>query len=132
MSTITLTGNVVADPELRYTQDGTPLLSFRVAENHRRFDKARNEWVDLRTDWHDVTIWRGKAETLAEALKKGDRVVIVGDLESREVEKDGSKRVYWRVQAREIGIVPKAKSSQPAVAHDPWSGSAVSSDEPPF
>lgn len=140
MSSIIAIGNLTGDPELVFGQSGTPRLTFSIAENIRA--NKDGQWVDVRTDFHRVTVWRKKAETLAEALRKGMPVIVVGDLESRTVEKDGSKTTYWGITAREVGIIPRdqqGQGSRPAQsqAADPWeTGPAPAaggfSSEPPF
>lgn len=137
MSTITITGRATADPELTFGQDGTPRATLTVAENHRRFDKERNEWVDARTDFHRVTVWRALAEAVAEQVRKGMSVVIVGELESRTIERDGQKQTYWGVTARTVALEvrPERKDTGFArtsgvVKDDPFANQG--SQEPPW
>lgn len=126
MSTLIIRGNLTADAELVFGQSGAARLTFTVAENIRQ--NKNGEWVDVRTDFHRVTVWRKAAETLAEHLRKGTSVLVLGDLESRTVEKDDRKMTYWGITAREVGIIPRAESQprpQQSQQHadDPWAPS---------
>ncbi|MFD9152351.1 single-stranded DNA-binding protein, partial [Streptomyces diastaticus] len=73
---ITLVGNVVADPELRFTPSGAPVANFRVASTPRTFDRQTNEWKDGDTLFLSVSVWRQQAENVAESIKRGDRVIV--------------------------------------------------------
>lgn len=117
MTNLTITGNV-GSIDLKFTSGGKAVLSISVADTRRRFDKDTNAWVDAGTDWHRVTVWEKKAELYAEHINKGDRVIVTGDLVSREYEKDGQKRTAWDIKADTIGIVPKAKSTGTYDRHD--------------
>lgn len=122
MTSITVSGNI-GRAELRFIPSGKAVLNGTVADNVRRFDKDRNEWVNVRTDWHSFAVWGDKAEALAEHLKPGVRVIVTGRLGSREFEKDGAKRIAWEIEADEVGIVPRAgapRQSQGAQGDDPW------------
>lgn len=138
MADITLTGNTAAEPELRFTPNGKAVATFSVAENHRR--KNGTEWVEDGTTWWRITVWDRQAETLAETLSKGQRVLIVGQIKSREWEdKDGQTRTSYDVTARHVAVIPKAQQSQAPAAGgqqgDPWAtsgGSDFRNDEPPF
>jgi single-strand DNA-binding protein len=118
MTNLTITGNV-GSIELKFTSAGKAVVSISVADTRRRFNKDTNAWEDAGTDWHRVTAWEKKAELYAETINKGDRVVVVGDLVSREYETtSGGKRTAWDIKADTIGIVPKAKSSGGYDRHD--------------
>lgn len=133
MADISFQGNI-GNSELRFTNSGKALLSFSVAENHRKKDGT--QWIDDGTTWWRVTAWEKQAEALAEHAVKGARVIVTGQVRSREYEKDGEKRTSYDVTARHVGIVPKSdapRQQQPAQpADDPWSTQGAGSDEPPF
>jgi len=83
---LTLVGNLGVDPEVRYSADGKPVLSFRVASNYRRRDAETRDWVDA-TNWYRVTTFGRLAERLSEQVSggrliKGSRVIIFGRLEA--------------------------------------------------
>jgi single-strand DNA-binding protein len=84
---LTITGNVVKDVDLRFTKSGDPVASFRVAMSTRRFDRARDSWVDSDTHFFSVTCWRNLALNVMQSVKKGMPVIVQGRLRSREVER---------------------------------------------
>ena len=134
MADITFTGNTT-QPEMRFTSTGKALLSFAVAENHRKRDG--NGWVDDGTTFWRVTVWERQAETLAEVLEKGTRVLVTGTIRSREWEKDGEKRTNYDVTARHVAVIPKQQQAQqqaPAGGQqsDPWAAGQSFNDETPF
>lgn len=95
---ITATGNIVADPELRYTNNGKAVVNFRVAANK----KGRDGYEDQVT-FLTVNAWNGLAENIATQFGKGDRVFISGDLVQRSYEnKEGEKRTVFEVTAWEV------------------------------
>ena len=134
MADITFTGHLGGEPELRFTPNGKAVADFSVAESHSR--KVGNEWQDDGTTWWRVTAWDWLAESVAESLHKGQRVVVTGQVRSREWEdNEGQKRTSYDVTARQVGIVPKrdqqaAQQPQQAQQGDPWG--TPTSDEPPF
>lgn len=141
---ITVIGNLVDDPDLRFTPSGAAVSNFRVASTPRTFDKQANEWRDGDTMFLSCSIWRQAAENVAESLRKGDRVIVSGRLKQRSYEtSEGEKRTVFEVDVDEVGPSLKfravlhssgrseRRSSAPAA--DPWASPApVDSDEPPF
>lgn len=104
MSTpVTLTGRLVADPELRFGNNGDAICNFRVVTS-RRYKDAAGEWQDKDTSFWSVTAWRQLGENVAESLSKGDAVLVVGDMRAREWEtKEGEKRTVFEVEAKAVG-----------------------------
>ena len=101
---LTLTANLTADPELRFTPAGAAVASFRVASNDRYQDR-NGEWVDAEPTYLSVTCWRALAEHCAETLHKGDQVVVTGRLQGRSYEtEDGQKRNVNEVTADSVGV----------------------------
>ena len=78
--TISLTGVVATNPRHITTTEGLNITSFRLASSQRRFDRSKNSWVDMGTNWYTVTAFRQLASNLASCLTKGDRVVAAGRL----------------------------------------------------
>ncbi|MET7811761.1 single-stranded DNA-binding protein [Streptomyces sp. NPDC005395] len=113
-SPITLVGNVVANPELRFTPSGAPVANFRVASTPRTFDRQTNEWKDGDTLFLSVSVWRQQAENVAESIKRGDRVIVVGRLGQRQYEKDGERKSSYEIQAEEVGPALKNATAQVA------------------
>ena len=103
-TTITLIGNLVDDPELRFTPSGAAVAKFRVASTPRYLDKATNEWKDGESLFLQCNIWRQAAENVAESLTKGMRVILTGRLKQRSYEtKEGEKRTVFEVEVDEVG-----------------------------
>ena len=101
---ITIVGNLVDDPELRYTQTGQAVANFRVASTPRFLDKATNEWKDGDSLFLSCSVWRQAAENAAESLQRGMRVIVSGRLRQRSYEtKEGEKRTVYEVEVDEVG-----------------------------
>jgi single-strand DNA-binding protein len=101
MNNVTVIGNLADDPELRYTPQGVPVTTVRVAVNRR----VRNgeEWEDRLDGFFTAILWREYAENVAESLRRGDRVLVTGRLSSRSYEaQDGTTRWVTEIQAEEI------------------------------
>ncbi|WP_168582827.1 single-stranded DNA-binding protein [Gephyromycinifex aptenodytis] len=101
---ITVIGNLVADPELRFTPSGAAVANFRVASTPRTFDRQTNEWKDGEALFLSCSAWRDMAENVAESLQRGARVIVSGRLRSRSYEtKEGEKRTVIELEVDEIG-----------------------------
>ena len=156
---ITLVGNLVDDPELRFTPNGQAVAKFRIASTPRFMDKATNEWKDGESLFLTCNVWRQAAENCAESLQRGMRVIVQGRLKQRSYEtKEGEKRTVFEVEVDEVG--PSLRSATAKVVKasrgpgggggfggasgggdDPWAsaspaggggGGGALSDEPPF
>jgi single-strand DNA-binding protein len=103
-TTITIIGNLVDDPELRFTPSGAAVASFRVASTPRNFDRQTNEWKDGDTLFLTCNVWRQAAENVAESLQRGTRVIVNGRLKSRSFEtREGERRTVFEIDADEVG-----------------------------
>jgi single-strand DNA-binding protein len=160
-TTITVVGNLTADPELRFTPSGPAVVGFTVAATPRTFDKSTNEWKDGEALFMRCSLWRQAAENTAESLTKGMRVIVTGRLKQRSYEtREGEKRTVVELEVEEIGPslryatakVTKATrssgapntngggaaggSGRGAAPHDPWATGAPvgagTGDQPPF
>ena len=143
-TTVTVVGNLVADPELRYTQSGLAVANFTIASTPKVFDKASNEWKDGDALFLRASMWREFAEHVAGSLTKGSRVVATGRLKQRSYEtKEGEKRTSIELEVDEIGPslryataqVTRASSGAPAqapAAQQEWAGGAGYGDDTPF
>ena len=101
---ITLIGNLTDDPELRFTPSGYAVANFTVASTPRNYDKATNTWKDGETLFLRCSIWREAAESVAESLSKGTRVIVSGRLKQRSYDtKEGEKRTVFELEVDEIG-----------------------------
>jgi len=101
---ITITGNLVDDPELRFTPAGQPVAKFRVASTPRFRDNATGEWKDGDSLFLTCNVWRQAAEHTAESLTRGMRVIVSGRLRQRSYEtKEGEKRTVYEVEVDDVG-----------------------------
>ena len=141
---MTLVGNLVEDPELRFTPAGQPVSKFRVASTPRYRDNSTGEWKDGDSLFLTCAVWRQAAENVAESLTRGMRVIVTGRLKQRSYEtKEGEKRTVYELEVDEVGpslrnasakVAKVARTGAAAASHqasgknaDPWAG-----DEPPF
>jgi len=159
---ITMIGNLVDDPELRFTPSGHAVANFTVASTPRNFDAKTQEWKDGDTLYLRCSLWRQPAENVAESLTKGMRVILSGRLKQRSYEtKEGEKRTVFEVEVDEVGpslryaTAKVTKTTRQAGApggssspssntfnDDPWAAASTSpagggwatttNDEPPF
>ncbi|MBW9109538.1 single-stranded DNA-binding protein [Microbacterium trichothecenolyticum] len=141
---ITVVGNLTADPELRYTQNGLPVANFTIASTPRNFDRQANEWKDGEALFLRASVWREFAEHVAGSLTKGMRVIATGRLKQRSYQdREGNNRTAIELEVDEIGpslryataqVTRAAGGSggggsfgggqsrpQPQVADEPWS-----------
>jgi single-strand DNA-binding protein len=139
---ITVVGNLVDDPELRFTPSGAAVANFRIASTPRTFDRQTNEWKDGDALFLSCSVWRQAAENVAESLQRGMRVIVQGRLKQRSYEtREGEKRTVVELEVDEVGPsltfatakVTRASRSgggggygggqprqQPAAGNDPW------------
>lgn len=101
---ITVVGNLTADPELRYTQNGLAVANFTIASTPRNFDRQTNDWKDGEALFLRASVWRDFAEHVAGSLTKGSRVIATGRLKQRSYEtREGEKRTAVELEVDEIG-----------------------------
>src|SRR5688500_1395748 len=144
-TTITVVGNLVGDPELRFTPSGAGVTNFTVASTPRSYDKASGEWKDGESLFLRCSIWRQPAENVAESLMKGTRVIVTGRLKQRSYEKDGDRRTVYELDVDEVGPslryatakvakVNRAAGDTSGSSQDAWSSAkpAATDDVPPF
>ena len=139
---ITVVGNLVEDPELRFTPSGAAVAAFRIASTPSRFNKDTSKWEDGDSLFLRCSVWRQAAENVAESLQRGMRVIVQGRLKQREWEtKEGEKRTSYEIDVDEVG--PSLKFATAKVAktqrggggggfgggqadNDPWASQASS------
>jgi single-strand DNA-binding protein len=118
---ITVVGNLVADPEIRFTPTGQAVANFRIASTPRTFDRNTNEWKDGEALFLSCSVWRQYAENVSESLSKGMRVIVVGRLKQRSWETpQGEKRTVFEIDVDEVG--PALRSVTAKVARVERSG----------
>jgi single-strand DNA-binding protein len=157
---ITVVGNLVDDPELRFTPAGQPVARFRIASTPRFRDNSTGEWKDGDSLFLTCNVWRQAAENVAESLQRGMRVIVSGRLRQRSYEtKEGEKRTVYEVEVDDVGPSLRNASAKVNRANrsgggqggsgysgqaassggsrteaDPWASDSGAgfSDEPPF
>ena len=118
---ITIAGNLVSDPELRYTPTGQAVATFRVASTPRFMDRNTNEWKDGESLFLSCNVWRQAAENVAESLQRGMRVIVSGRLRQRNYEtKEGEKRTVYEVEVDDVG--PSLRNASAKVTRAQRSG----------
>lgn len=141
---ITVVGNLVDDPELRFTPSGAAVANFRIASTPRTFDRQSNEWKDGDALFLSCSVWRQAAENVAESLQKGMRVVVQGRLKQRSYDdRDGNKRTVVELEVEEVGPSLKYATAKVTRAsrgsgggggfgggEDPWAASAPAAAAP--
>lgn len=130
---ITFIGNLTEDPELRFTQGGAPVASFRVASNRRFTDRSGNQQEE--TTFLNVNAWRDLAENAAESLSKGDRVIVIGRVRVRSYENRENQTV-WVTEIEADEIAPSLRWARAEVARVSGGGSggggaSIGSSTPP-
>lgn len=117
---ITVVGNLTADPELRWTNNGVALASFSVASTPRIFDRKTSEWRDGDALFLRCTVWREVAENVANSLTKGARVVVTGSLRQNNYEVEGQRRTSYELDVDEVG--PSLRYATAQVTRTPRKG----------
>src|SRR5271169_1357019 len=118
---MTLVGNLVDDPELRFTPAGQPVAKFRVASTPRYLDKQTNQWKDGDSLFLTCSVWRQAAENVAESLQRGMRVIVNGRLRQRSYEtREGEKRTVYEVEVDDVG--PSLRNASAKVVKSTRSG----------
>lgn len=138
---ITIVGNLVDAPDLRFTPSGAAVANFTIASTPRTFDKATSEWRDGETTFMRCTLWRQAAENAAASLKKGVEVLAIGRLTSRTYDAASGRKTVMEMQvdhlgpslARATATVTRndrgpasgwSKPSAAVVEEDPWAAEA--------
>lgn len=130
-TTLTIVGNLTADPELRHTQNGLPVVNFTVASTPRVFDRQANEWKDGEALFMRCSAWREHAEHIAGSLSKGARVVVVGQLKQRGYQdREGNNRTTIELEVDEIGPSLRYATAQVTRTGSRGSSSASSPSAP--
>jgi single-strand DNA-binding protein len=118
---ITIVGNLVGDPELRYTQTGQAVATFRVASTPRFRDNTTGEWKDGDSLFLSCNVWRQAAENAAESLQRGTRVIVSGRLRQRSYEtREGEKRTVYEIEVDDVG--PSLRNASAKVTKSSRSG----------
>lgn len=116
---ITFIGNLTDDPELRFTQGGAPVTTFRIASNRRYNDRSGAQQEE--TTFMNVNCWRDLAENAAESLSKGDRVLVIGRVRVRSYENREGQTV-WTTEIEADEIAPSLRWARVSVSRTGSSG----------
>ncbi|MEU8906531.1 single-stranded DNA-binding protein [Streptomyces mirabilis] len=126
---ITIVGNLVDDPELRFTPAGVAVAKFRIASTPRVFDKQTNAWEDGESLFLTCSVWRQAGENVAESLARGTRVIVQGRLKQRSYEdKEQVKRTVYEIDVDEVG--PALARATAKVTKNPAGGGRPSGGNP--
>ena len=118
---ITLVGNLVDDPELRFTPSGAAVANFRLASTPRIYDRQSGDFKDGESLFLTCSVWRQAAENVAESLQKGMRVIVQGRLKQRSYEtREGEKRTVFEIDVDEVG--PSLRNATAKVTRTTRSG----------
>lgn len=122
---IRVKGRVGTDPEIKFvTQEQIPLTTFNLAYTPR--SRKGSEWVDGETMWFRVARFGKGAEAIADAIKKGDEVLVIGSVKQSTFKgKDGSDKTALEITATEIALVPRVQKSVPRTqqSEESWQSS---------
>lgn len=118
MTNITIIGNVVEDPILRFTPNGAAVANFRIANTPRRYNSQTNQWEDGEALFLTCNAWKQIGENVANTLTKGMRVIVTGKLKARSYQtKEGENRTVHEIDVDEVG--PSLKYATAQVARNP-------------
>lgn len=110
---ITITGNLVADPELRFTPKGAAVTNFRIASTPRVYNRETRQFEDGDALFMTCNCWRDMAENIAESLTKGMRVIVTGNLKQRSYQtKEGEQRTVYEIDVHDVGPSLKYATAQ--------------------
>jgi single-strand DNA-binding protein len=137
MTAITITGNLVADPEIKFSKSGKAIAKFRVADTVRK--QVNGEWQDDGTTFWRCTAFGKLAENIGDSLSKGQRVIVVGRAKTEEwTTKEGDKRSQIEIMANSVGPdlmrnpVRIGESAKPAPVDDVWGVPKTDDADMPF
>ena len=132
-----LIGNVGAEPEVRYVEQGVAVGSFRLATTDRAYTMQNGTQVPERTEWHNIVVWRKFAETVEKYVHKGDKLFIAGQILTRSYDdRTGVKRYVTEVCADNMEMLSAPRQAQPTPVQptptQPQTPSQSESDGMPF
>ncbi len=115
LNKVMLIGNVGAEPEVRYVEQGVAVGSLRLATTERAYTLQNGTQVPERTEWHNVVLWRKLAETVEKYVHKGDKLYIEGQLRTRTYDdRNGVRRYVTEVWADNMEMLTPPRGGQPA------------------
>ena len=130
MNKVMLIGNVGKDPEIRYVDAGVCVASLVLATTERGYKLQNGTEVPDRTEWHNIVLWRGLAETVEKYVKKGDKLYIEGKIHTRSYDdRNGVKRYVTEIWADEMEMLTPKQVSQPQPEQPQQSASTEQTEE---
>lgn len=116
LNKVMLIGNVGQDPKVRYIDSGVAVASFTLATNETY--KGKNGEKTTQTEWHNIVMWRGLAETVEKYVKKGDKLYVEGRLRHRQYEQDGVKKYITEIFGDSMVMLGNGRDSKPGGEHE--------------
>ena len=130
MNKVMLIGNVGKDPEIRYVDAGVCVASLVLATTERGYKLQNGTEVPDRTEWHNIVLWRGLAETFEKYVKKGDKLYIEGKIHTRSYDdRNGVKRYVTEIWADAMEMLTPKQVSQPQPEQPQQSASTEQTEE---
>lgn len=133
LNKVMLIGNVGAEPEVRYVEQGVPVASLRLATTERGYTLQNGTQVPERTEWHNIVVWRRLAETVEKYVHKGDKLYIEGQLRTRTWDdRNGVKRYTTEIWAENMEMLSSPRNNQPAGETASQPASTADNTQAPF
>ena len=133
LNKVMLIGNVGAEPEVRYVEQGVPIASLRLATTERGYTLQNGTQVPERTEWHNIVVWRRLAETVEKYVHKGDKLYIEGQLRTRTWDdRNGVKRYTTEIWAENMEMLSSPRNNQPAGETASQPASTTDNTQTPF
>ena len=133
LNKVMLIGNVGAEPEVRYVEQGVPVASLRLATTERGYTLQNGTQVPERTEWHNIVVWRRLAETVEKYVHKGDKLYIEGQLRTRTWDdRNGVKRYTTEIWAENMELLSSPRNNQPAGETASQPASTTDNTQAPF
>lgn len=133
LNKVMLIGNVGAEPEVRYVEQGVPVASLRLATTERGYTLQNGTQVPERTEWHNIVVWRRLAETVEKYVHKGDKLYIEGQLRTRAWDdRNGVKRYTTEIWAENMEMLSSPRNNQPAGETASQPASTTDNTQAPF
>lgn len=133
LNKVMLIGNVGAEPEVRYVEQGVPVASLRLATTERGYTLQNGTQVPERTEWHNIVVWRRLAEIVEKYVHKGDKLYIEGQLRTRTWDdRNGVKRYTTEIWAENMEMLSSPRNNQPAGETASQPASTTDNTQAPF
>lgn len=133
LNRVMLIGNVGADPEVRYVEQGVAVGSLRIATTERAYTLQNGTQVPERTEWHNVVVWRKQAEFVEKYVHKGDKLYVEGQLRTRSYDdRNGVKKYVTEVWAENIEFLSSPRGTQDSQQQGAQAAQTADNTQPPF